>query len=433
MTKKFGFWTLTFLVIANMIGAGVFTTSGFSLAALGSANVVLAAWLLGGLIALAGAASYGMLIQRMPESGGEYTFLKQAAHPWLGFIAGWVSIITGFSGAIALAALAMEGYLLPDESRPNWLPSGTIAVAAIITTGLFHGVRAGLGATAQNLVVLLKLGLLLILLLFAATKLGSDTWQGWPATPTALQGWPFAAEFASSLMWISLSYLGFNAAIYVAGEVADAEQIIPRALITGTVAVTLLYLLLNAIFVYAPPADKIMGVKDVAAVSAFFLGGSHLENFIRATIAISLLTSVFSMMMAAPRVYAKMADDGLLPSILSFSGDSPQNAIITQTVLAVAIVLMTDLRGLLSYLGVTLSLCAACSVGCLFLPSVRQRSLLHPLHAIPAFYIVATLASAGLMAFQYPLHLLGTLLTVVIGSVAYIVTRWMTSSSSPSQ
>lgn len=422
MTNKFGFWTLAFLVIANMIGAGVFTTSGYSLAALGSASVVMAAWLVGGLIALAGAVSYGMLIRKMPESGGEYLFLSRAVHPLFGFIAGWVSLIAGFSGAIAFAAVALEGYIVPTESDGQPFPPGSIAITSIIVSGLFHGVRPRLGAAAQNLVVVLKLVLLASVLLFAASRT-SDDWQGWPAESSPLTGWALIAAFAGSLVWISLSYSGFNAAVYVAGEVENPGRTVPRALFAGTAIVFVLYLLLNATFVYAPPPNDVRGKADVAAIAAQFLGGDRFETFVRATIGLCLLTSVFSMMMAAPRVYAKMADDGLLPALLKFSGDSPRGAVATQVVIAIGLVMLTDLQGLLSYLGLTLSLSAACSAACLFLPKVRTRSLFSPIHAIPAFYVVCTLVAAAVMTYDNPWQLLGTALTFLVGIAAYVNVR----------
>jgi APA family basic amino acid/polyamine antiporter len=422
MTKHFGFWTLVFLVIANMIGAGVFTTSGFALVDLGSPHLVVGAWFVGGMIALAGAISYGMLVQAMPESGGEYLFLSRAAHPIFGFIAGWVSLIAGFSGAIAFAASALEGYVLPDGTRPTWLPPGSLAIASIIVAGLLHGVRIRFGALAQNAVVAIKLTMLAAILIFAALN---GSYDGWHSTSpeTNLQGWPLVAAFAASLVWISLSYSGFNAAVYVAEEVDNAKRVVPRALLTGTAIVVVLYLLLNAVFVYAPPAELIAGKPDVAAIAARVVGGPTFEMFVRSTIVICLLTSVFSMLMAAPRVYAKMASDGLMPAALQFDGAAPHAAVMLQVVLASVFVLVSSIQGLLSYLGLTLSLCAVGSVSCLFLPKVRSRPLLHPLHSIPLFYIAATLTAATIMTRSNPWQIVGTLLTFSLGAIFYAVMR----------
>ncbi|MCA9449875.1 MAG: amino acid permease, partial [Candidatus Omnitrophica bacterium] len=376
--NRFGFWTLTFLVIANMIGAGVFTTSGFTLAELGSPNRVVLAWLVGGAIALAGAYSYGRLIRAMPESGGEYLFLARAAHPLLGFIAGWVSLIAGFTGAIAFAATALESYLAPERVRPDWLPGDAVAIGSIILCGLFHGVRAKVGTTFQNAFVGFKLGLLIVFLLMAMVSFLNSDWRGGSVTDFGETGpWSSTVAFAGALVWISLSYSGFNAAVYVAEEARETQRTIPKALFVGTLIVTAVYVLLNAVFVYAPPAEAIEGKGDVAAIAAEWIGGEWVATAIRGVIGLALLTSVSSMMMAAPRVYAKMAADGFMPKSLQFTGEAPRVAIGMQAVLAIFFVLIATLQDLLSYLGLTLSLCAAFSVGCLFLPSVRKGSVWH--------------------------------------------------------
>ncbi|QDV15987.1 Serine/threonine exchanger SteT [Gimesia panareensis] len=423
MTKRYGFWTLTFLVIANMIGAGVFTTSGYSMQYLGAPGVVVLAWGVGGLIAITGACSYGFLIKAMPESGGEYLFLSRAAHPLLGFIAGWVSLIAGFSGAIAFAATALEAYVLPAETRPEWLPAGTLAVLSILLAGIFHGKNPRLGALVQNSVVLIKLGLLAAILLFAALKFSTVEMPGVSAPTTDLTGWALISAFAGSLVWISLSYSGFNAAVYVADEVENAERTIPRSMVVGTILVMALYLLLNAVFVYAPAPEAIKGQADVATIAAEFIGGEWFAGFVRWTIVTCLLTSVFSMIMTAPRVYAKMAEDGLLPGFIRMRGDSPGRAILVQVGLAILLVLISSLQGLLSYLGLTLSISAAGSVFCLFLPGVRTKPMSHYTNVIPMLFIISTLVAAGLLISFKPWQLMGTAVTFAIGVAAYLLTR----------
>src|SRR5687768_18074240 len=147
-----------------MIGAGIFTTSGFALGDLGSANRVMAAWVVGGVIALSGALSYGGLVRRMTESGGEYLFLSRLIHPVAGFIAGWVSLLAGFTGAIAFAARAFETYAFP--TRPEWLPSGVAAAGMVLVAATLHGVKVKTGAVSQNVVVIVKLLLITCFLAF---------------------------------------------------------------------------------------------------------------------------------------------------------------------------------------------------------------------------------------------------------------------------
>lgn len=424
-----------------MVGAGVFTTSGYTLASLGSPLIVIFAWAVGGAIAICGAISYGYLVRAMPESGGEYLFLSRAVHPMLGFVAGWVSLIAGFTGAIAVAATALESYVLPQPVRPDWLPQGIVAVAAIVACGVFHGLRPLVGTWFQNLAVILKLGLLVLFLFFAAFYGPSDGWQG-AALPEFknMSSLDLVFAFANSLVWISLSYLGFNAAVYVADEATDAKKIVPRALILGTCIVTILYIFLNAVFIYAPPSTAIAGQPDIAAISAKYLGGNWLALFVRGIVTVALLTSVSSMLMAAPRVYAKMADDRLLPKILQFRGNAPTLAVIAQVILAASIVIISDLQQLISYLGLTLSLSAACSVGCLFLPKVYASFGSGRPVIAPAIYVAATIITSVLMTTRewyntgVPWQIIATALTFTVGAIIYllaVITRPTDESTEP--
>jgi APA family basic amino acid/polyamine antiporter len=413
----FGFFSLVCLIIANMIGAGIFTTSGFALGDLGSANRVMAAWAVGGVIALCGAISYGGLVRRMTESGGEYLFLSRVIHPVAGFIAGWVSLLAGFTGAIAFAALAFETYAFP--TRPAWMPPGGAAVGMVALAAVLHGVRVRTGAMFQNSVVVLKVVMIAGFLLFAAYV--ALTRGTAPAPPAAM---PFSlAAFAGSLVWISLSYSGFNAAVYVAGEAKDAQRNAPRALWVGTAVVTVLYIALNAAFVYLPPFEAVVGKEDVAAAAAQAIGGQPAAVFIRVITVIALVTSVFSLVMAGPRVYARMADDGVFPRFFRFGGDgAPTAAIIGQAALAIGLILMSDLRGLLGYLGFTLSISAALSVASLFVIARREGRRAVSVWGYPftpLFYVLVTLILAGIAGSREPRQLLAAVITIISGSVVY--------------
>jgi amino acid transporter len=415
--KTLGFTTLVCLIIANMVGAGIFTTSGFALGDLGTPNRVMAAWLVGGVIALCGALSYGGLVRRITESGGEYLFLSRLIHPLAGFITGWVSLLAGFTGAIAFAARAFETYAFP--TRPDWLPNGVAAAGMVLVAAVMHGFKVQTGAIAQNIVVFLKVALLIGFLAFAAAVAMS---QGMAPPPPAPMPFSIAA-FAGSLVWISLSYSGFNAAVYVAGEAKDAQRNAPKALWLGTLIVTVLYLALNAAFVYLPPFEAVLGREDVAAAAAQAIGGTPLSIAIRFVTVVALVTSVFSLVMAGPRVYARMADDGVFPAFFRFSGGgAPTAAIMAQALLAIALIALSDLRGLLSYLGFTLSVSAALTVSSLFLVAKREgRGAVqvwgYPF--TPAFYVLATLILAGISGRRSPIELITAVITVVSGSVVY--------------
>jgi amino acid transporter len=399
-----------------MIGAGVFTTSGFALADLGTPQRVLAAWLLGGLIALAGAACYAALIRQVTESGGEYVFLARIVHPLAGFVAGWVSLLAGFTAAIAFAALAFATYAQP--LLPMGLPASAVAIGVILAAALLHGLRVRTGAVSQNLLVAVKLSLILGFLIYCVVV--DAPGQASPAL-SAVPEFSVAA-FAGSIVWISLSYSGFNAAVYVAGEARNPRRDVPRALLWGTAGVVLIYLALNTVFLWLPPYDAVAGRADIAAAAADAIGGTTAATLIRAVIALALLTSVFSMIMAGPRVYARMADDGLLPSNLRLTADAPRASIALQALLAALVVLFADLRELLGYLGFTLSLSAAGTVACLFILRRRLGAAGLPMPGyplLPLVFIGATLLFAGLAAARQPGELLAAGVTLISGVAVY--------------
>jgi len=414
--RHFGPTTLAALVVANMIGAGVFTTSGFALADLGSPTRVLAAWVVGGIIATCGAIGYGALARRLTASGGEYLFLSRVLHPAAGFVAGWISLLAGFTGAIAFAAHAFERYVRPEASA---VPENVLAVTSVLVATALHGVRARPGAWSQNVVVGLKL---VVLAGFAAVAVGA--WRTGGASWPVVEAGPFdLAAFAGSLVWISLSYSGFNAAVYVAGEAKDPARTVPRAMLLATLGVTVVYLVLNAIFVGFVPFEDVVGRPDVAFAAAESLLGNAGATVVRAIVALALLSSVSSMIMAGPRVFAQMADDGLFPASLRFRGDVPTAAILAQAALAITVILVSDLESLLSYLGLTLSLSGALTVSCVFFLRRRHGASAVPVAgsiALPAVYVVATIVLAGLSLQNQPERaLLATAVTVTTGLVVY--------------
>ncbi len=426
LAPRFGLLSLVGLVVANMIGVGVFTTSGFALADLGTPDRVMLAWLTGGLLAVCGALSYGALVRRMTDSGGEYLFLSRAIHPAAGFVAGWVSLLAGFTGAIALAATALEAYLLPAGTRAGWIPEDAVALTVVFAAGALHVRKVGLGAGIQNALVIVKLVLIGAITVFALVKLSTTT--GPTGMPLAIGDGAVPdfewSGFAISLMWISLSYSGFNAAVYVAGEARDAKRQVPRALILGTVVVTVIYLALNALFVYGAPFAAIAGYEDVAARALTALGGETLGLTMRGIVILALATSVSSMIMAGPRVYARMADDGVLPRVFATQDGRIARAVTLQVVLAALIIVVSDLRELLSYLGFTLSVSAALTVSSLFVLRRREGAAAVPVPGypwVPGLYVGATLMFAAIAAMYRPLEPVVGVATLATGVVAWLI------------
>jgi APA family basic amino acid/polyamine antiporter len=407
-SAKLGMTTLVCLVIANMIGSGLYTSSCWSLASLHDARWVLLVWLVGGTVACCGAVGYGALADRIPVSGGEYLYLSRLMHPAIGFLAGWISLVAGFTAPIAAAALVFGTYAVGSDLQDTRWPIG-LALAIIALAAVAHMAHVQMGAWFQNSVVLVKLVGLLVFIGWAMLQ-GPKT--GWQSGVISLNGPPL--EFGSaawmvasmeSLVWISLSYTGFNAAIYMAGEAVSVPRILSRSMGMATLAVTGLYLVLNAIFLYAAPADDIKNNPQFVASAARAIGGSGLDTLTRWIITLSSATSVLGLLMTGPRVYAQMSRDGVMPGFLS-GGTSraataqpessvPRIAIGAQALLSMLVVMAVGLEKLISYLGLTLTACGALAVSCLFwmptkMPGVQPARFYERLCA--AIFIGTTLA-----------------------------------------
>lgn len=421
--QPFGFISLVALVVASMIGSGVFTTSGFALGDLKDARLVVAVWCIGGVVALCGAIGYGALAARLPGSGGEYLYLSRAIHPAIGFLAGWISLVAGFTVPMAAAAKTFATYLLSGwaegESNIVWVAAGAIVIAAIANM-----VSSSAGAWLQNSMVIVKLSLLsfFIAIAWAAPP---EKWHANEVVST--QDVQMTAQYmqtigttllamAGSLVWVSLSYTGFNAAIYVAGEAKRAERWVPRSMLVATVIVTILYVVLNYIFVHGAPAEKIAFVPEVALVVAKELSGDGLASLVRFIVCLATFTSVWSIAIAGPRVYVQMTQDGVMPNGLVGQGREPRLAILVQALLAIVVLYFASLQQMLGYLGLTLSLCAAVTVACVWIPAkVGQATISSGAKLAATLYVVASFSLIILASFSRVYEVIAAGVTIGLG------------------
>ncbi len=414
--QPIGLFSATTLVVASMIGVGVYTTSGYSLAALGSPALVITAWGVAGVIAICGAIGYSSLAVKFAESGGEYLFLSRSLHPVAGLMAGWISFLAGFTGAIAFAALGLEEYLEPIIGVD--LPDRSIAIGSVVLCAILHTLGVGGAARVQDAIVVFKL--IMIAAIIVVSLAAIDRWSTEPPSITR-SNLPLA--FVGQLVWISVSYAGFNAAVYMASEVSQPKRNVPLAMVGGTIIVTLVYVFLNAIFVLAAPPSVITNldrISQVAATAAQAVGGDSFELFVRIVIVTSLFSSVSALVMTGPRVYAKMADDGFFPSWFRFENRPPIAAIWFQAVSAIFVISISTLSQLLGYLGLTLSVCSALTVGMVFVLRRRGEIDRLPYWGIPAAcYVTATLVLAVLFAIDQPRQTIAVVITILVGAVLY--------------
>ena len=411
-TRSLGLASATALVVANMVGTGVFTTSGFLLADLKSPWPVLAVWIVGGVLAALGALSYGALARRLPESGGEYLFLSRTLHPSLGYVAGWISLLVGFSAPLAAAAMAFGTYAGPwlPRARPELL--GTVL---ILIFSALHAANVRAGAWVQNTAVLIKVTLILGFIGFAASHLGATPLPPPQSAPLALMG--------VSLVWVSFSYAGWNAATYIGGEITNPERNLPGSLILGTALVTLIYLALNAVFVFSAPIDQLAGKLEIGRVAATALGGPTWGNMVSALVALVLVSSASSLIMAGPRVYARMAEDRYLPACLAARNGPPVNSILLQGALALTLLWSSTFDQLLTYIGFTLGLSTAATVVGLMRIRLQEGPQLRVpgWPWVPASFLAVTLAITGFAILRRPKESLAGLATILLGLLAWAI------------
>ncbi|MFN9552206.1 MAG: APC family permease [Pirellulaceae bacterium] len=431
-----GLGSLVALVIANMIGSGLYTSSCYALPSLGTATRVLWVWGLGGVMALCGAVAYGALARRLPDSGGEYLYLSRLIHPSIGFLAGWISLVAGFTVPIAAAALVVGTYLAAAGWGVSFLGANSPGVASawiasglIFLSALLHGIHLQAGAWVQNGVVIAKLIGLVAFLVVAVVRGPADGWRDGRMAVDPLadaSGMELGWAMLGSLVWISLSYTGFNASIYLAGELAPGDKRVTRSMWIAALVVATLYLLLNAVFLYAIPAAQVAGNESFVADAASAIGGSWLAEIVRWTIVLSSITSVLAMLMAGPRVYQQMARDGVRPRLLEGRGGVPREAIWIQAALSIAVVWASSLRTMIGYLGLTLSTCGALAIASLFwigrrYPQSPRLTWWESLAAIVYLVFSALILLAGMQS--KPTEFQACVATFAAGAIAYLLVR----------
>jgi len=441
--------TSAILVVSNMVGSGIFTTTGFLAGDLGRPWLVLSIWGVGAVIALAGCISYAEMGVNLPHAGGEYVYLREAWGPTWGFLSGWVSFFAGFSAPIAAGALAVSQYLekafFPrgtSASPPlvfGWLhldQSRLISVGLIIALALVNIRGVGAAARLQNLltgVALTSIGAFLIL----AFTVGHGDWAhlGMSAVRTSTRG--LGSQFAVSLIFVMFAYSGWNAAAYVAEEMRAPERTLPRALLAGTALTAFCYLALNFAYLYALPLESLKGVLPVGATAAEALFGSRVGALFAGMLTLGLLSCVSGMSVVGPRVYFAMARDGCFPAgaaKLHPRWQTPVRAILYQTLLSSILALTGTFEALVYYIGFALILFAALAVAGLL--RLRRRpdwrrlpvvSWCYP--AIPLAFVLTSLWMLAWTLVGRPREALWGLLTVACGGAFY---RWKLSRSTPS-
>ena len=440
LQRQLGLGSATALVVSNMIGTGIFTTTGFLAGDLGQPNLVLGIWIVGALFALAGALSYSELGVNFPTSGGEYVYLTRAYGPVWGFLSGWVSFFAGFSAPVAAAALAFAGYLafiFPTLGKAaalaSWQigditlqigPTQLVAASLVLLLTLLNCVSVALVARVQNLLTLIKV-LVIAAFVLLGFLVGPGSWSHFSADAVRTSSTPLLEQFAISLFWVMFGYSGWNAATYVAEEIRDPHTTLPKALLYGTAAVALLYLLLNVVFIYGTPLESMKGVVAVGALSASALFGPQIAGLFGALMALAIVSTVNAMMTIGPRVYYAMAKDGAFVSAAAKLSPSkvPVTAVIWQGVAAI-LMTFTSFPQLVTYIGFSLTFFTALAVSSLFVFRRRRdwQKLPAVSFAFPLIPVMYLAIAAWMIYFGFMLRpgiSAAALVTLLVGALVY--------------
>jgi len=416
------------LVIANMIGAGVFLSTGFMAQDLGPMAIMLA-WVVGALLALTGTLTYAGIIEVLPKSGGEYRFLSDLLHPWVGYVAGWASLLVGFAGPIAVDAIAAGCFLqtIFPEVQPK-----LVGVVVILGLTMLHAFDLSISKCTQNWLVSLKI-LLIIIFVILGLSAGSHSLPDW-SPPVSSEGFPFA-PFMASLFYIAFAFSGWNAAVYAVEEFEKPKRDVPRSMFIGCLVVAVLYLLVNWIFVanINPEKASIVFSYDTEKLTLGHVLMSDLignvgSKVMSGFLVVAFLSATSAMVFAGPRVYSAMAKDGYLPKILQAKeGKPPVGSVLLQAAIALIILFTQNLQNILHDIGAILTLFSALTAASLLWVCYKQRGNITVSRIKMAAAVIFIISTAYM--FYYGLQadtnlLLWIVLISVAASFGYYLSRY---------
>jgi basic amino acid/polyamine antiporter, APA family len=424
--KKFNANTAIAVVVANMIGTGVFTSLGFQLIDIQSGFALLMLWVVGGVTALCGALTYAELGAALPRSGGEYNFLSKCYHPIAGFISGWISSTIGFAAPVALAAITFAAYL---TSVVTWLPQTGLAIGLIILLALVHSSTHKNSAGLQWIFTLVKL--LLIALFCIAAMWLVERPQTINFTPQSNDDEIIlGGAFAVSLIYVSYAYNGWNAATYLSGELQSPQQTLPKVLVVGTLLVTIAYVSLNFVFLYSTPVEQMVGKVEIGFIAAQAIFGETGANLTGVVMALLLVSTVSAMTMAGPRVLQVIGEDFKFFSPLAKlnNDDIPARAIFFQSAIAILFVLTSSFESILVFSGFALALNNFFAVLGIFILRKRFPRLERPyktwLYPVPPLLFLSLIGwTLFYILKERPLEALISLLLITTGAIAFSLSK----------
>jgi APA family basic amino acid/polyamine antiporter len=414
---KIGWKTAAGLVIANMIGTGVFTSLGFQLLEVQNTYSIILLWTLGGAMALIGALIYAELGTHFQKSGGDYIFLSETLHPSIGYLYAWVSLTVGFSAPIAIAAMAMNNYLTPILGESSW--PGLIFLIGI---PIGHIVSLRQSSLIQNSFTLLKITFVLILIgigFYFAPQIEfsaldfSPNWSNEVTKP----------GFAVSLIFVFYAFTGWNSAAYIVEEIDQPRKSLPKALISSTIFVTVVYILLQVVFLKHASVDQLSGNVQVATIVFENIFGPTGAAWISFFIAIQLIATISGYSWIGPRITHSIAKDYKLwkPVATVNSHGIPVPAIILNTTISLILFLSGSFEQILIYAGFVLQLMGTITIysSLKIKTSLGFKSPWKPFLQIT--YMFLSIGIMGYILWDKPMESLIGLGLVTVGLLLYLI------------
>lgn len=425
--------------MANIIGAGIFTTSGFIMGFLGNPLLMLTLWFAGGIIAFCGAIAFGELGATFPEAGGEYIFITKLFNPLLGFLSGWLSLIVGFSAPIAASAIGFSEYFtLAIPSLQSFLNTNgfvnpvlfkkLFSIIIILIFTFIHSRGIVFGSRIQNVLTILKVALISGVII-AGFSFGNGNFQHFQTESQfqfSFSGWK---SIGLSLMFIMFAYSGWNSATYIGSEIKSPQKVIPKSLLISTGIVVVLYLLFNTFFVYAISPAEMTGVTEIAGLAAGNAFGQMAESVISLLISFALISSLSAFIILGPRVYYSMTKEGYFFAFAAKVHPKykvPVGAILLQSSIAIILVLSGTFEQILVYMGFSLGIFPILAVWGVFKLRLSGKSALK-LPGFPVVHIIFIISGIAILIlafFERPIESSVAILTALSGIPVFYWFKW---------
>jgi len=427
-------WDASMLIVASVVGSGIFFTPSQVASLLPSAGLILLAWLVGALLSMAGAFTNAELGSMFPHAGGDYVYLREGLHPVAGFLVGWLSFFAIYAGTIAALAMVVA------ESLANSLGVGrtgtlVLATALILGCSLLNLRGTKIGALLNNLTSVAKIAALLIFVVLG-TLIGEGSLTPWfggreadlEAGARAAEGLDAWVRFGQALSPILFSYLGWNASVYVASEIKDPARNLPRSLFLGLGLCAVLYLVVNCIYLYALTPAELVAAGDAGEAAARNLFGPVGGTLVAGFVLISVLGTLNATVLVGPRIVYAMALDGLVGGGADRIHDgyqTPGVAIIVQAVVAIGLVFFLEtFPKALNFTVFGIILATSADTVALFSLRIRQPERVRTYRTwgypwVPAIYLAVNLAIGTAMVLGSPQETLTTLLLLAFGLLVY--------------